>query len=220
MMPDRPKSRPLPHLYGLAAALAVAALVGGCREWDTYDPRMHPVGSGQASSAEPGGGGEAPTGSTGGAGGASGVSTGGGAITSAGGAGGTGGADGAGGAGGEGGDAPPVIISVYCRDVICNPGQICCFSLTSQLLDHCGTAGSCGINYVEGSCNDPTDCPGQICCGKKPSPQSFYTEISCQATCDGSNIIMCEGAPSICPENVACKSSNLLGNGYSYCDTP
>lgn len=214
MMPDRPKSRSLLRLCGPApalavAALAVAALVSGCRDWDMYDPRMHPSGSGQASSAGPAGGAEATTSSAvgaGGAGGTDGASTGGGAINSAGGAG--------------GGGPPPVVISVYCQDVICDPGQVCCFSKTFLYPDHCGASGSCGADHIEGSCNDPTDCPGQICCGEKPGPQSFYTKISCQATCDGSNIVMCEGAPSICPENVQCKPSNALGNGYSYCDTP
>jgi hypothetical protein len=118
---------------------------------------------------------------------------------------------------GMGGGTTDAVI-VWCKNAACGAGQICCYHQFNAQNDHCGTAGQCGDNYIELSCNDPSDCPGQTCCGLFDD-QAGYQQLACSPTCEGPGaVLMCEGLPAACGDFGECKQSQLLGQGYSYCD--
>lgn len=105
---------------------------------------------------------------------------------------------------------------VFCADNECNPKEVCCFHQTMSGLDHCSADPNCGMGYSVLSCNGPSDCPGALCCATRMN--QVYTDISCQATCDGfGQYVMCEGDQSVCPMGLTCQQSMSLGTGYMLC---
>jgi hypothetical protein len=79
-------------------------------------------------------------------------------------------------------------------------------------------------------CETPDQCPnGQICCGHREYTMfgSYYTEVSCQASCEWPNVNLCDASdPSfVCPvvdnngfqTQTTCKASTLLPMGYTVC---
>jgi hypothetical protein len=106
-------------------------------------------------------------------------------------------------------------VSVYCKGAPCADGQVCCFNLQDENLDHCGAGGSCGDGYIELSCNGPADCPNQVCCGLYNG--NGYNGVICKASCEGQELVMCDGDPSVCGIGGSCNQSGYLGQGYMYC---
>ncbi|MEJ7729783.1 MAG: hypothetical protein WKG00_11245 [Polyangiaceae bacterium] len=114
---------------------------------------------------------------------------------------------------GEGG-GPPGDVVVWCAGAPCQGGEVCCFHLENRDLDNCGSAGQCGGGFMEISCSGPGDCPGQVCCGEW---QNFYTDISCQPTCNGPDVTLCTGDEDACGPGQFCSASGSLGAGYDVC---
>ena len=109
---------------------------------------------------------------------------------------------------------PPDGPVVWCKGAPCQAGDVCCFNLQNANLDTCGSAGQCGGGFIEIACSGPGDCPGQVCCGDW---QNFYTDVSCQATCDDPDVTLCTGDPNACGPEQFCDASQTLGAGYDVC---
>ncbi|MDT9120776.1 hypothetical protein RSW84_25415, partial [Escherichia coli] len=72
----------------------------------------------------------------------------------------------------------------------CAASEICCLCLESASMDHC--AGSCGSDYYDLGCNEPSDCPGQICCGHFDEFfGDFLGVISCASSCPAPSERLC-----------------------------
>jgi hypothetical protein len=108
---------------------------------------------------------------------------------------------------------------VFCANGPCAQGEICCFN-TSMPGDHCGQPGTCGDGFIQIDCNGAEDCPGAICCADVDfQMQVPYLGVSCQASCDGQNhLVMCNMQSPNCPMGKQCKQSQVLGQGYGYCN--
>jgi hypothetical protein len=116
---------------------------------------------------------------------------------------------------------------VYCAGGVCGKGQICCFDPTSNNPpDMCGTHGQCGPGYVELSCSQPSDCPGQQCCATFTLIQTaqgmlrVYQSVACASQCDNpmSQLPICTNDPGVCPVGTMCVQSTLLGPPYQICN--
>lgn len=128
--------------------------------------------------------------------------------------GGSGGGMGTGGTMGTGGSPP--VAEIPCGNLLCTAGEICCNApQISGNPDQCGMPGACPQGSVEVGCNDIEDCPGQMCCGNFQN--GGYTSVGCYDQCGNGQLIMCEGHPEICPANDNCNPSQILGQGFSYC---
>jgi hypothetical protein len=123
---------------------------------------------------------------------------------------------------------PPVA----CAGGTCNPNQVCCFNPTGP-GDHCGDKGKCPAGYVELSCSQPADCPGQVCCATfiltNGGQTVQYTGASCAASCGdlSKEFTLCSGTctpppmggcvSAACQPGTLCWQSTLLGAGYDIC---
>jgi len=108
-------------------------------------------------------------------------------------------------------------IQVYCQGEPCAQGEVCCYNTQNADLDTCGPPGSCdpAAGFITFACNDLEDCPGQQCCADVQNNQ--YIGIACYDACTGTQRIMCEGHPELCPADLQCDTSQTLGEGYSRC---
>ena len=111
------------------------------------------------------------------------------------------------------------IPDLFCDNQACNGGEVCCYYLYQKGQDYCAQPGTCpdeNQGWMEIGCNGPDDCPGQQCCGEH-NGQS-WVDISCHSNCNGGGLIeMCEPGNPTCTFGT-CSQSQVLGNGYGYCD--
>jgi hypothetical protein len=130
-------------------------------------------------------------------------------------------------------DAGPVDPGIFCgkdqgQTVYCKVGvQTCCATNqgqgTTQLK--CGLPNQCNSGSAASiTCDDTTDCPGQVCCGVFDGQR--YTKVACTtaAACDGTGpngetlYRICDPFlnPSDCPQGTTCQASAVL-TGYYLC---
>ncbi len=86
----------------------------------------------------------------------------------------------------DGGDAATGGAEVACGANVCTAGNACCFSDNGGATDaRCvGPRATCaGTNTQLVTCDDPSDCPGQICCARVSGYR--LDPVACVPTCTG-----------------------------------
>jgi hypothetical protein len=112
----------------------------------------------------------------------------------------------------------PTGPTVYCNDLPCADGEICCWYAFAIGKDFCADSGECPDfeGWTELQCNGPDDCPDAECCGTW-TEQTSWIGSECASSCNGGNQYeLCFGDPGTCDVGT-CKSSMSLGVGYSFC---
>jgi hypothetical protein len=129
---------------------------------------------------------------------------------------------GAGGGPGGAGGSP----AIDCTIDVCTGGNVCCFDDDDPMGNFCSAPGTCPGSHIEVSCQNPSDCPGEICCGIYDfvGMSTGYEAVLCDPTCnppefDLDGIRMCGDDPSVCPGGpMDCLDSATLPDGFFYCD--
>jgi hypothetical protein len=94
------------------------------------------------------------------------------------------------------GGANPGQVPCTSAQTLCQPGEVCCYSLTSALNDHCGASGSCGSDEIELQCNNKEDCPGEKCCAIYGAA---LEGTGCKPSCTNGNITLCDDGTDCIP---------------------
>ncbi len=112
---------------------------------------------------------------------------------------------------------------IACAGDVCSRAskEFCCHSWSSGngWSSACQQDGkSCtGASY----CDGPEDCEaGTVCCGTLSGNQSYFTSMTCKASCEyTSGVRVICGESKKCPSGYVCKPSSSPP-GYSYCGKP
>jgi hypothetical protein len=111
--------------------------------------------------------------------------------------------------------------TVFCADLPCAEGEICCYYQFAINKDFCDQPGECPDfnGWVELHCNGPDDCPNAECCGTW-TPETGWAGSKCGQGCEGDDQFeLCFGDPTACDPGMVCQPSQSLGVGYSFCDS-
>ena len=124
-----------------------------------------------------------------------------------------------------GGAGGGITGTIDCTTDTCSGGEVCCFDDDDVMASFCAAPGSCPASHIQISCQQPSDCPGEICCGifDFVGGQQGYEEVRCDPACnppefDLMGIQMCGAEPATCPGGAMdCVDSATLPEGFNYC---
>lgn len=129
-----------------------------------------------------------------------------------------------------GGTCPIGVDSACCFDHYMSnspPYEVCVTGAPS--VDDCNTAGGTNGYETRIECQLPSHCPqGTVCCGNHETIViSWYTTLSCAATCTWPDTIVCDpmDANTVCPvvndngmmRQTTCTTTDLLPAPYAVC---
>ena len=127
----------------------------------------------------------------------------------------SGGSGAQGGQGAQGGMGGSAGLAVKCDVTPCDvsDGAVCCLP-TAGRAPVCDDNGMCDASDTIVTCDEPSDCPGEVCCAVHTGTE--FATVQCQSTCaDSLNFIVCDD-PAECMAPMTCQQS-LLPTGYKVC---